>query len=878
MKICLLPRFQPGQIGGVARHVLALERHLAGRGHEIVSDPAQADLVHVHAAAQAPVVDVYTNHGIHPIHEKMEDWKAEQNRVIFDNLKLARQVITVSQWTADQWRHLIGRDPHIIPNGIDPGEWEQVPRGVWRARLGVPPSVPILLWGKATLSDICDPAPAIELALRRPDVVVVLTASPKQMPSGPRNVRIVGPQPFPSMQQLLADCDVYLATTLENHSVQVLEAMILGKPILGFAWGGTVETVESGREGILVEPDDLDALAAALDEVLGRREEMGAAGREKVLEQYTWDRVMDRLEDVYCRAWDEKQQESEPGRPVCSIIIPVYNKAPYVAEAVESAFAQVGAPQYEVIAVNDGSTDNSLQVLRALQRRYPDLQVIDQPNQGVAAARNNGIRAARGRYICCLDADDRLDPHFLARTAAALDADPGLGIAYTDMLVFGDWPGRGRWQNVVRSDEYDFERLKRRNFIPCCNLFRRVAWERAGGYKDINPSWEDYELWLNMGKLGWYGRRVPGSLFHYRKLYKEGRDYKSRGHEWKLRAIVNRYHRDLYPPLVSFVIPCYRQARFLPDAIQSALAQTFPDLEVIVVDDGNEPDEADKIRAIVELCDPDMVRLVQLPENRGLAAARNAGIEAAQGTWIVPLDADDVVEPEFVEECLRAIEMNPRLFAYTDALLWWPEEGRTQILRAEDYDFDRLLRHISWACTILVAKDAWRLVGGYKPVMSEAGGWEDWEFAIALGEIGICGVRVPRPLLRYRQHSAEQMRRKAEENKDRLREMLRRLHAAVYRGERPMGCCGGQVRSRAPQPRPAQTARAMIMANAGDNGHEQDGKVLIRYVGNNLGVRIWRGPTGKAYRFSLAEPLQWVDEQDADWFVTLPDFQKVPAT
>ncbi|GAB4565336.1 MAG: hypothetical protein Kow0047_15800 [Anaerolineae bacterium] len=871
MRICLLPRFRPNQIGGVARHVLALEKQLTARGHEIVADPADADIVHVHAAEVSPVVDVYTNHGIHPLRPDLEPWKAEQNRAILENLKIAREVIAVSQWTADQWRRLVGREPHIIPNGVDPEEWRGVPRGVWRARLGLDARTPIILWGKAVISDVCDPTPAIELALRRPDVVVVLTAPQRQMPSGPKNVRIVGPQAFPAMQQLLADCDVYLATTLENHSVQVLEAMILGKPILGYAWGGTAETVESGREGVLVQPGDLDALAAALDEALERREELGRAGREKVLERYTWDRIVGALEEVYCQAWDEKQRESEPGRPVCSIVIPVYNKARYVAEAVESAFAQVGAPPYEVIAVNDGSTDNSLQVLRGLQRKYPELQVIDQPNQGVAAARNNGIRAARGKYICCLDADDRLDPHFLARTAAALDADPGLGIAYTDMMVFGDWPGRGRWQGLVRSDEYDFERLKRRNFIPCCNLFRRVAWERARGYKDINPSWEDYELWLHMGKLGWYGRRVPGPLFHYRKLYQEGRDHQSRGLEWKLRAIVNRHHRDLYPPLVSFVIPCYLQSEFLDDAIRSALAQTFPDLEVVVVDDGNEPDEAERIRAVVERHDPESVRLVRLADNRGLAAARNAGIEAARGAWIVPLDADDVVEPEFLEACLRAVELNPRLFAYTDAVLWWPD-GRTQVLQAEEYDFDRLLRHVSWSCTILVAKEAWRQAGGYKPAMSEAGGWEDWEFAISLGETGICGVRVPRPLFRYRQHSAQQMRVRAEANKDRLREMLRRLHAAVYRGERPMGCCGGRTRSITGQSS-RSAVRAVQPATAGDH----DDQVLIRYVGPSVGSRVWRGPSGRAYRFGLAEPLQWVDPQDADWLAAMAEFQRVPA-
>lgn len=870
MRICLLPHFQPRQIGGVARHVLALRKHLALRGHEIVADPVQADLVHAHAAETTPVVDVYTNHGIHPMKPEMEPWKRQQNNAIFSNLKLAREVIAVSHWTADQWRHLVGREPHIIPNGIDLDEWRDVPRGMWRARLRVDERTPIVLWGKSRIDDVCDPTPALELALHCPDVLVVLTAPPKAFVHLPHNARAVGPQAFSAMQALLADCDVYLATTLENHSVQVLEAMALGKPVLGYDWGGTAETVQHEVSGLLVQPGHLDALAEAFREAYDHREELGAAGREIVAERYRWDRLIEQVEAVYEAALTEKLAEEDPHRPKASIVIPVYNKAPYVREAVESALRQQADFPYEVIVVDDGSTDGSAEILEQMAEEYPGLVVIHQENAGVAAARNHGIRLAMGRYICCLDADDMIDPLFLERTAAALDADPGLGIVYTDMLVFGDWPDRGRWQHVVRADEYEFERLKRRNFIPCCNLFRRVAWERAGGYKDINPSWEDYELWLNMGKLGWYGRRVPGPLFRYRKLYREGRDFESKGQEWLLRATINRLHRDLYPPMVSVVIPCYGQSRFLKEAIDSALAQSFPDIEVVVVDDGNEDEEAEAIRRIVAEYPAEDVRLIRHEENRGLATARNTGIEAARGTWIVPLDADDVIEPTFMEKCLRAVALDPRRFAYTDSLLWWPNEGREQLLKAHAYDFDELLRRITWPCTILYAKDAWRKVGGYKPEMSDVGGWEDWEFAISLGEVGVCGVRVPEPLFRYRQHSKTQMRYMAEERKERLRETLRRLHAAVYRGERPMGCCGRGVRTQPVNTAQAAANRDALAARA--NGDE----VLVKYVGDHIGSMLWRAPSGRVYSFSAVDSLRWIPREDAEHFAGLPDFIIVP--
>ncbi len=840
-------------------HIRALARHLAQRGWEIVERPDGQALVHCHAMERAPLVDVHTNHGIYPLKEQMPHWQIDANRNIFDNLKLARRVIAVSQWTADQWTDLPGVQPAIIPNGIDLAEWQAVLRGAWRARLRIPESTPLVLWGKTGLSDVLDPTPALMLAARRPDIRVVMPIDATRLPVAPKNVRCIGPLPFPEMQRLLADCDVYLATVCENHSIQVLEAMALARPIIGFAWGGTAETITNGQDGILVPPHDVEALEAALAEALERQVELGAAAQETVAARYQWCHLVEQIEMVYEAALAERAQDQAPRRPKCSIIIPCYNKAAYVQEAIRSALDQVAAPPYEIIVIDDGSTDDSLSQIRQTLGAHPQVRLIAQENQGVAAARNAGIRQAQGRYICCLDADDRTDPYLLNRLSAALDADPGLGIAYSDMVVFGP----SRVPGVVHSSEYDFDRLKQRNFIPCCNLFRRTAWERAGGYKDINPSWEDYELWLNMGRLGWPGRRVPGGLFWYRKLPAEGRDYASKGLEWRLRAIINSYHRDLYPPLVSFVVPCYRQSQFLAEALDAALAQTLPDLEVVVVDDGNAPEEVEAIREIVGRYSPEQVRLVHHERNQGLAAARNTGVTAARGQWIVPLDADDKVAPEFLEACMAAVKMDPQTFAYTDSYLWWPIAERTQLLAAEEYNFDRLLRHISWPCTVLYHRDAWQQVGGYREQMSEVGGWEDWEFAISLGEIGICGVRVPQPLFYYRQHSPEQMRNAATRNKAVLRETLRWLHAAVYRGERPMGCCGNR------QVVPAAAGSGSRSVSAGED------EVLIRYVGPSFGTQNWVGPSGRSYRFGQAEPLQTVRRVDADWFAQRPDFTVV---
>ena len=883
-RVYFAPRFGAQEVGGVAVHVRTLARHLTQRGWEIATENDGSALVHCHAMGRAENIDVATCHGIYPIKPTMPRWQQDANAQIFDNLKLAREIIAVSQWTAAQWQDLIGRKPHIIYNGVNPSEWVNIPQGRWRAKLEVPPQTPLVLWGKNSLSDVLDPTPLIELALRYPQYRFVAPLPNKALYTAPKNLTCVGAQSFTAMQMLLQDCDVYLATVQENHSIQILEAMLLQKPILGYAWGGTAETVTTG--GLLVAPHDLAALTAALPEVYAQRAAFGADGSKHVVKNFNIKTQIDQLEEVYAMAGAKRGSNSF--QPKCSIIIPVYNKAQYVGETIKSALHQgINAPRYEVIIVNDGSTDDSLTVARREVGNFNGITgsgrkayIYDLPNGGVSAARNFGISKARGEYICCLDADDLIDIHFLERMSAALDADPGLGIAYSDFLAFGTNEAGERVEAPITCNEYDFEKLKRGNMLPCCNLFRKVAWERAGGYKPINPSWEDYELWLNMGKLGWYGKRVPGMLFKYRKVPKLGRDYESQGHEWRLRGTVNKYHRDLYPPLISVIIPCYKQSQFLRDAIESVRVQTMPDWEIVVVDDGNELDEAREIVSVVGAYEDRDIRSVRLVQNSKLATARNMGIEQARGTWIVPLDADDKLAPTFLEKALKATNLDPQRFAYTDAYLWWPETAtgeKLQELQAHDYDFDEMLIRVTWACTIMYHRQAWQQAGGYKPQMSEAGGWEDWEFVIQLGRDGVCGQRVAEPLFYYRQHSSEQMRYNAEARKPELQEELRRIHADLYRGERPMACCGGGKRRAATQTTaaPVQETRSLPAARA--VSASSNSNVLIRYTGPREGSQTWRSPSNRTYRFSRSEPLQQVAAVDVDWILQYSNFQRVTA-
>ncbi len=207
---------------------------------------------------------------------------------------------------------------------------------------------------------------------------------------------------------------------------------------------------------------------------------------------------------------DERDFFLAPPAPRVSVVIPCFNYGRYLEKAVESLLAQT-FQDVEVIVVDDGSTDDSLEVARRLEAAHPQVSVLAQPNAGQPAiARNNGIALARGEYVLCLDADDHLHPRFLEECVAALDDDPSISIAYGDQQNFGA-------DDVFHvHPEYDFARLARCNLIGTASVFRRAAWEDVGGYRTNVRGYEDWDFWVSCGERGHHGKRVQSALWYYR--------------------------------------------------------------------------------------------------------------------------------------------------------------------------------------------------------------------------------------------------------------------------------------------------------------------------------------------------------------------------
>jgi hypothetical protein len=186
--------------------------------------------------------------------------------------------------------------------------------------------------------------------------------------------------------------------------------------------------------------------------------------------------------------------------PRVSVIIPVFNAASTVAQAIESVLAQTFS-DFEIIAIDNGSTDRSREVLA---RYAGQVKVLEEPKRGPSAARNAGVRASSGEYLGFLDADDWWRPAMLERTVAALNRDPDCALVYTD-LALADSTGREQMASIVgQSHPPTVDEMLERLWpiLPTGVLMRRRALDLAGGWEEQLIAFEDVYLWLRAREHG----------------------------------------------------------------------------------------------------------------------------------------------------------------------------------------------------------------------------------------------------------------------------------------------------------------------------------------------------------------------------------------
>lgn len=199
-----------------------------------------------------------------------------------------------------------------------------------------------------------------------------------------------------------------------------------------------------------------------------------------------------------------------------SAVLPVYNGEAYVREAVESILAQTFT-DFELIIINDGSTDGSGAILRELAERDSRIVLVERANSGLVSALNDGIERARADLIARMDADDVAMPERFALQHAQMLARPELGVLGSFIRIM-DKTGR-----IVRLGDYPVSMEATARFMehgcPVAHpsvMMRREAVLKAGGYRKLFSHCEDYDLWLRISELGYGIANLPRPLLNYR--------------------------------------------------------------------------------------------------------------------------------------------------------------------------------------------------------------------------------------------------------------------------------------------------------------------------------------------------------------------------
>lgn len=189
-----------------------------------------------------------------------------------------------------------------------------------------------------------------------------------------------------------------------------------------------------------------------------------------------------------------------------SVIVPCYNQELYISETLESIYNQ-NFRNFECIIVDDGSTDNSRDIIERFCTNDKRFKYFYQKNQGLSSARNTAIKNSQGKYILPLDSDDLISKTYIAEAVNVLEENDNISIVYSNAKFFG------KRNHLWKLPDFDIEMMLARNLIFCSAVFRKSDYLKTSGY-NINMKYglEDWDFWLSILALG-------GEVFKLEKIH-----------------------------------------------------------------------------------------------------------------------------------------------------------------------------------------------------------------------------------------------------------------------------------------------------------------------------------------------------------------------
>ncbi|MFH1625990.1 MAG: glycosyltransferase, partial [Pseudomonadota bacterium] len=497
-------------------------------------------------------------------------------------------------------------------------------------------------------------------------------------------------------------------------------ALNVGKQVLAIDYDVKIRRIFSdlGMKDRVVSYDEVDKIPMIIREKIFRSDWL--ALREKVNEAL----VAGICADI----------KGDP-RVKVSVVMPTYNRAHYLKEAIGSILAQT-MTDWELILIDDGSTDDT----RELVESYKDIRIkyYNFGHNGITFSRNIGNLLSRGEIIAVADSDD---VNLLNRLEAACEEmeKSQADIIYSSMFHFDDSGGK----ELIPSHPFSYERLKEGNFIYHPTVTYRHEVAMICPYNENLEMVEDYHMYLQAAKKGYKFHQVEEPLVMHRLHDEQISSTRSEEMAEIHRRLVDSEGKKIkkevegQKPLVSVIVPTYKRPDMLKEALTSVLSQTYQNFEVIVVNDAG-----DDVKDVIDALNKEgKIIYLQHKENRGLPAARNTGLKAAKGKYIAYLDDDDIYYPNHLETLVGFLENNDYKVAYTDSYHafqeWITDRYVTvgkKIIYSHDFDRQQLLifNYIP-VLNVVHRKDMIEVAGLFDVTL---GAHEDWDMWIRLSQYG----------------------------------------------------------------------------------------------------------------------------------------------
>jgi len=495
--------------------------------------------------------------------------------------------------------------------------------------------------------------------------------------------------------------------------------------------------------------------------------------------------------------------------PLVSIIVPVYNGISFVPRCLESYYQSPVGVRFELIVVDNGSTDDVLPAMRSLAETHPNLKIIANPtNLGFAEAINQGAAAAHGEFLAVCNSDIIVTPGWLDRLVFAMRSDPALAVASPVTNYVGEGPQLDQQAGSVTPETANQYAQKVSGqsalltvpdrLVFFCVLIRRSHFELLGGITDAFGlgNFEDDDFCLRARMAGFSLAVLPGCfVFHYGSktfqeqkidhvqwMVKNEKIYYGRTAEFSTQIPYrHKSPRSLaWKPMISVIVRTKDRPYALRRALNSLANQTFRDFEIVLVNDGG----ASLKDLLLEYAPYLDINYVHFPESIGRSAALNAGFKHVQASWVGYLDDDDILYPTHLDLLTAEIPKHPDPgLIYSDAnkVLCWSEDQQQELVIIDrmrfappkQFSLDELLVD-NWM-PIMSYIHPLRLVeeiGGYNESFSI---FEDWEFLIRIaGKYPF--YNVPRPTCEYRFRFGDQF----DDSTLQQRENALKYRSAVY--------------------------------------------------------------------------------------------------